>query len=86
MFASSGMHCIVVDESGDFENLVIYNFDARMRMPNETYLLVKEPHLQMFGLEEKHFWLRVDSPSDLVVGKTLDDFTQSVDNLIELGI
>jgi hypothetical protein len=60
-------HFLVNDDADNYENLVVYNCDQNVDMPSGTRLLIKEPHLQLNGLGEFDFAIRIDSPSNLVV-------------------
>lgn len=75
-FYSSGMHLLVQDRNGDVEQIVLYNYEmyeacsveAKFILPVGTEIIIKEPHLQLFGLDINwDFGIRVDSPTDVVV-------------------
>lgn len=75
-FYSSGMHLLVQDGHGDVEQVVLYNYEVyeacslepKFILPEGTEILVKEPHLQLFGLDVNwDFGVRVDSPTDVIV-------------------
>lgn len=75
-FYSSGMHVLVQDGNGDVEQVVLYNYEvyeacsleAKFILPVGTQIMIKEPHLQLFGLDVSwDFGIRVDSPTDVVV-------------------
>ena len=75
-FYSSGMHVLVQDGRGDVELLVLYNYEvgeacsveARFLLARGSELIVREPHLQLMGVDaESEFGIRVDSPTDVVV-------------------
>lgn len=92
-FYVSGMNLLIQDSNGDIENLIVYNYetksidiDPKFLIPIGTRLLIKEPHLQHFGLEDDNFGIRVDSPTDIVIQSYPDvDSNKSVEELIEEG-
>lgn len=70
-FYASGMHLLVQDINGEYENLVLYNYESisynvepKVLIPIGTRLIINEPHLQMFSLNENDFGITVDSPTD----------------------
>lgn len=73
-FYVSGMHLLVKDNNGDIENVVLYNYvtkdyhiDPAEIIPIGTKLIIKEPHLQLFGLDDLDFGIRIDSPTDVII-------------------
>ena len=67
---------LIKDLKGDVEVLVLYNYetksvhkDSKFIWPIDIQLIIKEPYMQLFGLEEDEtdFGIRVDSPTDVVV-------------------
>ena len=72
----SGMHFLIKDLKGDVEVLVLCNYetksvhkDSKFILPIDIQLIIKQPYMQLFGLEEDEtdFGIRVDSPTDVVV-------------------
>ena len=56
-FYVSGMHLLVQDINGEYENLVLYNYESisynvepKVLIPIGTRLIIKGPHLQKFSL------------------------------------
>ena len=92
-FYISGMHLLVSDNNGDLENLILYNFesksydvDPKMIIPPGTKLIIKEPHLQLFGLDETNFGIRVDSPSDIyIVSYAESELHKTSEDCIDAG-
>ena len=69
---TSGIHMIVQDNNNDTENVIMidminnHNNDNDPTIPIGTKFIIKEPHLQLFSLENE-FSIRIDSPSNLIV-------------------
>ncbi len=67
----SGIHMLVQDNNNETENLIMFdminhNNNNDPTIPIGTKFIVKEPHLQLFNLENE-FWIRIDSPSNLLI-------------------
>lgn len=91
-FYISGMHLLVQDINGEYENLVLYNYESislnvepKVLIPIGTRLIIKEPHLQMFSLNENDFGIRVDSPTDVIIHSYPLFETNKPDELIEIA-
>jgi len=87
----SGMHLLAKDSNGDFENLILFNYESNLIDPNMiipigTKLIVKEPHLQMFNHTD--FGIRVDSPTNVNITSYPEyelSINKSVDELVIEG-
>ena len=73
----TALQTIVTDkENSQLELLSIYNFDPDLNGSTEedlieffqkgTKIIIKEPHLKIYGTEKLSFTLRVDSPTDII--------------------
>lgn len=89
-FYVTGLSLLVVDNAGEVENLMLYNYNSKsfdiepsMLMPINTKLIIKEPYLKLFASGNGEFGIRVDSPTDVIVLETEFDSKKSADKLIE---
>ncbi len=95
-FYVTGMSLIVEDNTGEIENVMLYNFNAKSYDINPSYLIpagtkliIKEPFLKLFACGNGEFGIRVETPTDVILIN--NDFfsqstvSQSVDELIENG-
>jgi hypothetical protein len=74
-FLSDGvLYCLVTDSGGEqLEHMCLYNFGCGFKeaevceyFERGTRLVVKEPYLKLAANGSRQFFLRVDSPSDLI--------------------
>jgi len=92
-FYVTGLHLLVRDNSNEIENLVLYYFnsksfetDPNVLLPIGTRLKIKEPCLVQSITDNQDFYLRVDSPTNVLVIDDESMFTdKSIDELIEYG-
>lgn len=92
-FYVSGMHILVMDINNDIEHVVLYNYDSKnfnddpkFLMPKGTRLAIKEPHLQILGLNSNDFGIRVDSQTNIVIQSYPESTsTKSIETFIEEG-
>lgn len=80
-FVTSGIQCLIEDNTGQLEFLDLYNF-CEPKSPNElsdylgknSRLIVKEPNLIMKpGTSGFEFSIRCDSPTDIIILKSCLD-------------
>lgn len=75
-FYLTAISMLVEDEDGQIENVSVYNYttsydvDPCDVLPMNTVLMIKEPYLKIMISNNSDFYIRVESPSDIVV---LDD-------------
>jgi hypothetical protein len=81
---TSGIHMIVQDNNNDTENLIMidmmmnHNNNNDPTIPIGTKFIVKEPHLQLFSLENEFSIIRIDSPSNLII----KSYPEDIDDLL----
>lgn len=93
---------LIEDENGEIEILSLYNcspsydIDPADLYPANTVLMIKEPYLKIMIHDNKDFYIRVESPTDLVIldneecgvpkwSVILDEPTFSFNDLVRLG-
>lgn len=79
---TSGIHMIVQDNNNDTENLIMIDMmnhnNNDPTIPIGTKFIVKEPHLQLFSLENEFSIIRIDSPSNLII----KSYPEDIDDLL----
>jgi len=90
-YYTTGIHLLIKDKNGDIEQLALYNYeskscdvDPKFIIPIGTKLSIKEPHLQLFSLDDNDFVIRVDSPTDVVIN-SYPESNKTIDELIKQG-
>jgi tetratricopeptide (TPR) repeat protein len=77
-FYVTGTIVLVQDSDGEVEHLSLYNFsnsyliDAKILLPRDSILIVKEPYMKNMLSSPKDFHIRVESPTDLIILSDLD--------------
>lgn len=80
-FYMTAMSLLVEDEDGKIENLSIYNYSTSYDIPPSdllplnTVMIIKEPYLKIMIHDNNNYFIRVESPTDIVI---LDDDGHSV--------
>jgi tetratricopeptide (TPR) repeat protein len=77
-FYITGTLVLIQDSDNQVENLSLYNFsssykiDAKLLLPNNSIIIIKEPFLKNMLSSPTDFHIRVESPTDLIILSNLD--------------
>lgn len=71
-FYLTGIITVVEDESGDIENVSLYNYSTSYDispidlLPVNSVIIIKEPYLKIMISNNSDYYIRVESPTDVV--------------------
>lgn len=72
-FYLTGISMLVEDETSDVENVTVYDYttsydiEPSSVLPMNSTIIIKEPFLKTMISENNNFYIRVESPTDIVI-------------------
>lgn len=87
--ATSGIYFQVKDIEDQYENVILYNFEAKsinnidpsILLPIGTKIIIKEPHLKIIYGRSDDYVIRIDSPTDLIISYDMNDENPPTDQI-----